>query len=269
MATAIQQTRTVTGARVAAQITAVANQKGGVGKTTTTHNLGVALVRAGQKVLLVDLDPQASLTVSVGVNAERLERSVYDALHAPDVNPRSLVVQTASGVDLLPATIDLSAAEIELASAMARERILKGVLEHVRGEYDDILIDCPPSLGLLTVNALAAADQVLIPQQCQFLGTRGLSLLMRTLAQVRRHFNPELRVAGILPTMYDPRTLHSREVLEELRSNFPNQVCPVAIKATVRAQDAPVSGLSMIEYDPGHEVSRAYVQIAEEFRANE
>lgn len=269
MATALQKTRTVTRARTAARITAVANQKGGVGKTTTTHNLGVALVRAKQRVLLVDLDPQASLTISMGVNAESLERSLYDALQDPDADPRPIILCTASGAALLPATIDLSAAEIELAGAMAREQILKGVLEHVHREYDDILIDCPPSLGLLTVNALAAADQVLIPQQCQFLGTRGLSLLMRTLAQVRRHFNPELRIAGILPTMYDARTLHSREVLEELRTNFPGHVCPMPIKVTVRAQDAPVSGLSMIEYDPGHEVSKAYTRLAEEFATNE
>jgi chromosome partitioning protein len=247
-----------------ARITAVVNQKGGVGKTTTTFNLGVALQRLGRRVLLVDLDPQASLSVSAGIPIAHLTVSIYQALLDDKLDPAPIIVKTVSGIDVLPATIDLAAAEVELVGATLRELILKDVLAKLRSDYDHIFIDCPPSLGLLTINALAAADQVIIPLQCEFLATRGLSLLMRTLGKVQAKLNRNLVVAGILPTMFDSRTTHANEVLEELRTSFPGQVFDVVIKHTVKVKESPAAGLSILDYDHHHEVARAFVQLAVE-----
>jgi len=249
-------------------VTAVANQKGGVAKTTTTLNLGVALQHRGYRVLLVDLDPQASLTASVGLSAAGLERSVYNALLGEDTRVQDIIVKTHAGVDLLPSTIDLSAAEIELVNMMQRELVLKDLVEPLRTKYDHIIIDCPPSLGLLTINALAAADQVIIPIQCEYLAMRGLSLLMRTIDRVKDRLNRGLRVATILPTMYDTRTIHASEVLAELRSSFPGLVFDHPVKHTVRVKESPAAGQSIIEYDPDHDASRAYVALAEEVAHN-
>lgn len=247
-----------------ALITAVVNQKGGVGKTTTTFNLGVGLHRLGRRVLLVDLDPQASLTVSTGLPIAHLASSVYQALLDDQMDPLPIIRETLSGVDILPATIDLAAAEVELVNVTLRELVLRDLLDKLRSRYDHILIDCPPSLGLLTINALAAADRVIIPLQCEYLATRGLALLLKTLEKVQSRLNRDLQVSGILPTMYDGRTTHAKEVLEELRANFPGQVFDVVIKDSVRVKESPAAGLSIFDYDNGHDVARAYMQLAQE-----
>jgi chromosome partitioning protein len=246
-----------------AVVTAIVNQKGGVGKTTTTFNLGVALKRRGRRVLLVDLDPQAALTASTGISVAHLTASVYQTLLDDKLDPTSLVKSTTSGVDVLPATLDLAAAEIELVNMTLRELVLKDVLAKLRPHYDHILIDCPPSLGLLTVNALAAADRVIIPLQCEFLATRGLTLLLKTLTRIQERLNRDLRIEGILPTMFDGRTTHATEVLQELRENFPGQVFDVVIKFTVRLKESPAAGLSILDYDRSHDVADAYVRLAE------
>src|SRR3954447_6695191 len=247
-----------------AVVTAVVNQKGGVGKTTTTFNLGVGMYRLGRRVLLVDLDPQASLSVSMGVPIAHLTMSVYQALLDDQLDPLPIIRETLSGVDVLPATIDLAAAEVELVNVTLRELVLRDLLDKLRARYDHVLIDCPPSLGLLTINALAAADRVIIPLQCEYLSTRGLALLLRTLDKVKSRLNRDLRVAGILPTMFDGRTTHAKEVLEELRTNFPGQVFDVVIKDSVRVKESPAAGLSIFDYDPGHDVAQAYMKLARE-----
>jgi chromosome partitioning protein len=247
-----------------ATVMAIVNQKGGVGKTTTTFNLGVALYRLGRRVLLVDLDPQAALSVSAGISIAHLTASIYQALLDDAVDPVSIIRETVSGVDVLPATIDLAAAEVELVNMTLRELVLKDVLARLRPRYDYILIDCPPSLGLLTINALAAADKVLIPLQCEYLATRGLTLLLRTLEKVQSRLNRDLVIAGILPTMFDGRTTHANEILDELRTNFPGQVFDVVIKNSVRVKESPAAGLSILDYDRGHDVARAYLALAQE-----
>jgi chromosome partitioning protein len=251
-------------AAAAALVTAIANQKGGVGKTTTTFNLGVALHRLERRVLLVDLDPQAALSMSAGILIAHLTSSIYQALLDDKVDPLPIIHRTASGVDVLPATIDLAAAEIELVSMTLRELVLKDVLAKLRPRYDHILIDCPPSLGLLTVNALAAADQVIIPLQCEFLATRGLTLLLRSLSKIQDRLNRGLKIAGILPTMFDGRTIHANEVLNELQTNFPGQVFDIVIKDSVRVKESPAAGLSILDYDQNHDVARAYMKLAME-----
>jgi chromosome partitioning protein len=258
-----KQARTTDGAVV----TAIANQKGGVGKTTTTFNLGVALHRQGRRVLLVDLDPQAALTVSAGIPPAAVTLSVYNVL-LEGTAAKSVIRPTSSGVDLLPSTIDLAAAEIELVNMMQRELVLKDTLGPLRADYDDILIDCPPSLGLLTINALAAADQVIVPLQCEFLATRGLALLLQTIEKVRERLNRELVLAGILPTMFDGRTVHATEVLTELRTNFPGQVFDSVIKHTVRIKESPATGQPILDYDPEHEVAQAFMTLAKEVVAH-
>lgn len=251
-------------ARQTALITAVVNQKGGVGKTTTVFNLGVALRSLGRKVLLVDLDPQAALSASAGIPIAHLTVSIYQALLDDTLDPVPIIRSTPSGVDVLPATLDLAAAEVELVNVTLRELVLKDLLAKLHARYDHILIDCPPSLGLLTINALAAADQVIIPLPCEFLATRGLNLLLRTLDKVRGRLNRDLKVAGILPTMFDGRTTNANEILEELRRSFPGEVYDVVIKQTVRLKESPAAGLSILEYDRNHDVARSYLQLAEE-----
>lgn len=247
-----------------AVVTAVVNQKGGVGKTTTTFNLGVGLHRRGRRVLLVDLDPQAALSASMGVPIAHLTASVYQTLLDEKMDPIPVVRETLSGADILPATIDLAAAEVELVNMTLRELVLRDVLLKLRPRYDHILIDCPPSLGLLTINALAAADRVLIPLQCEYLSTRGLTLLLKTLEKVQSRLNRDLTIAGILPTMFDGRTTHANEILAELRSNFPGQVFDTVIKSTVRIKESPAAGLSIFDYEPNHDVAKAYAKLAEE-----
>jgi chromosome partitioning protein len=247
-----------------AVITAIVNQKGGVGKTTTAFNLGVGLQRLGKRVLLVDLDPQAALTVSAGISLPHVTISIYQALLDDAVDPAAVIRETTSGVDVLPATLDLAAAEVELVNMTLRELVLKDVLAKIQHRYDHILIDCPPSLGLLTINALAAAHQVIIPLQCEFLATRGLNLLLRTLNKIQGRLNRDLKVAGILPTMFDGRTTNANEILAELRTSFPGQVYDLVVKNTVRLKESPAAGLSILDYDRHHEAAQAYLALAGE-----
>ena len=249
-------------ARAGALTLALANQKGGQGKSTTALSLGVALHQLGRRVLLVDLDPQSSLSISAGVPVASLQASVYELLTDRLQDPLPLLHQTRSGPDLLPSTIDLALAELELVVTPNRENRLRKVLAPLRSLYDYILIDCPPSLGLLTTNALVCADEVLIPVQCSFLATRGLAQLLRTVEQLREEMNPALQVAGILPTLYETRTLHAREVLNEMRTQLPDQVYDVVIKKSVRVEEAPAGGISILEYEPEGEVAMAYKKLA-------
>jgi chromosome partitioning protein len=247
--------------QVMATVIAFANQKGGVAKTTTTLNLGVALGELGNRVLLIDLDPQGNLTMSQGMNPDAIERSMFDVLvHRV---PISDVIHTVE-VDIAVASIDLAGAELSLSSMIGRERALEKALVEVRGRYDYILLDTPPSLGLLTINAFVAADGVIVPVQCEYLSLRGLVQLENTLAMVRENLNPDVRVQGIVPTMYDGRTLHAREAIEILEEHFGDLVFDTRIRKTVRYAEAPVKGSSVLRYDPTGPAAQAYRDLAKE-----
>jgi chromosome partitioning protein len=240
---------------------AFANQKGGVAKTTSTINLGVALKEKGYRVLVVDLDPQGNLTMSQGMNPDSIDRSMFDVLvHRV---PMSEIIHTAE-VDIAVSSIDLAGAELALSSLIGRERALEKALVEVRDRYDFILIDTPPSLGLLTINAFVAASGVIVPVQCEYLSLRGLVQLENTLAMVRENLNPHVRVEGILPTMFDGRTLHSREAIEILEENFGELVYKTRIRKTVRYAEAPVKGTSVLRYDPTGPAAEAYRELAKE-----
>ncbi len=244
-------------------IIAVANQKGGVGKTTTTINLGAALAEKDRRILLVDLDPQAALSNGVGIQSDELSRTVYDVLVDPEQRAAEMILPVRQRVDLLPANIDLAAAEIELVSAFSRESLLKDALAPLVPRYDFVLIDCGPNLGLLTVNALTAADAVLIPLQCEYLALRSLGTLLKTITRVRARLNPDLEVAGILGTMYQTGTRHAEEVLSQARSLFGQRVFDVYIKKSIRFAEASALGKSILEYAPDHEGAHAYRTLAE------
>ncbi|MBX3027049.1 ParA family protein [bacterium] len=251
-------------------IIAIANQKGGVAKTTTCLNLGHALSERGRRVLLVDLDPQASLTISLGVDVRKLESTIYDVLLSTNANlsVKDIIQATSiKNVSLAPASIDLSKAEMDLFSEMNRERALKDGLKPVQSAYDYILIDCPPSLGLLTTNALAAADNVLIPLQSDYLAMRGAELLLATIEKVRRKLNPKLELLGVLATMHDGRTSHSRDVLKEVKAAFGDQTFQSIIPYSVRAKESVVSGKSILDYDGKSKIARAYRALADEIIA--
>src|SRR2546425_925382 len=244
-----------------ARVIAFANQKGGVAKTTSTLNLAVALSERGRRVLTVDLDPQGNLTMSQGLNPDTIERSMYDVLvHRL---PLEQVIHKGE-IDLAVSSIDLAGAELALSSMIGRERALERALTPLKGQYDYILIDTPPSLGLLTINALVASDGVIVPVQCEYLSLRGLVQLENTLSMIREHLNPDVAIEGILPTMFDGRTLHSREAVEILRENFGELVFKTWIRKTVRYAEAPVKGTSILKYDPTGTAAEAYRDLAKE-----
>jgi chromosome partitioning protein len=243
-----------------ARVLALANQKGGVAKTTTTLNLGVALKDMGYRVLAVDLDPQSNLSMSQGIDVEELAVTMYDVLVRE--LPMANLIQ-AREIDVAPAGIELAGAELALSATIGRERALQRALRPLLDQYDVILIDTPPSLGLLTINAMVASHGVIVPVQCEYLSLRGLAQLQATLEQVREHLNPEIAIIGILPTMYDGRTLHGREAVDVLIQSFGDVVYPVRIGKTIRLAEAPVSGHSVLSYDPQGQAARWYRQLAQ------
>src|SRR5256714_13356371 len=243
------------------QVIALANQKGGVAKTTTTLNLGVAFAERGLHVLCIDLDPQGNLTMSQGLNPDAIERSMFDVLvHRLPIDE---VIEQRE-VDVAVASIDLAGAELALASQIGRERALQKAIEPIRSRYDYILIDTPPSLGLLTINAFVAATGVIVPVQTEYLSLRGLVQLENTLEMVRENLNPEVSIIGIVPTMYDKRVTHSREADEILRENFGDLVYQTRIRKTVRFAEAPVKGSSVLAYEPKGEAAQMYRDLAKE-----
>ena len=243
------------------QVIALANQKGGVAKTTTTLNLGVAFAEQGYRILLIDLDPQGNLTMSQGLNPDQIEQSMFDVLvHRLPIDQ---VIETRE-VDIAVSSIDLAGADMALSSQIGRERALEKALHPIRGRYDYVLIDTPPSLGLLTINAFVAADGVVVPVQTEYLSLRGLVQLENTLAMVRENLNPDVKIEGILPTMFDRRTLHSREAVEILEENFGDLVFKTRIRKTVRYAEAPVKGSSVLKYDPSGTAAEAYRELAKE-----
>lgn len=248
-----------------ATIISLTNQKGGVGKTTTTINLGACLVETGRKVLLVDFDPQGSLSVGLGINPHTLERSIYNLLLSREFSPEDVITESSTpGLDILPANIDLSAAEVQLVSEVAREQTLQRVLNKLRSQYDYILIDCAPSLGLLTINALTASDWVIMPLELEFFALRGIALLTDTIDKVQDRLNPDLKVLGLLGTMYDSRTLHAREVLERIVEAFGDKVFHTVIKRTVRFPETTVAGEPITSYASSSPGAQAYRQLARE-----
>ena len=252
-----------------ARVIAVANQKGGVGKTTSTINVGAALAEYGRKVLLVDFDPQGALSVGLGVQPHQLDEStVYNLLMERDAEIDEVIRQTAiEGMDLLPSNIDLSAAEVQLVFEVGREQALGRALKPVLDRYDIVLIDCQPSLGLLTINALACADTVLIPLACEFFSLRGVALLMDTIDKVRDRLNPNLDILGILATMFDPRTLHTREVQHRVREAFGDLVFQAVINRTVRFPETTVAGEPITTWAPASAGAAAYRLLAREVLA--
>jgi chromosome partitioning protein len=251
-----------------ARIIAMCNQKGGVGKTTTTINLGAALAEYGRKVLVVDFDPQGALSVGLGINAHELEITIYQLLMDRSIDIHTVIQPTSvPGLDVLPANIDLSAAEVQLVGEVAREMVLSRVLRPVLDDYDVIMIDCQPSLGLLAVNALTAAHGVLIPLECEFFALRGVALLVETIEKVQDRLNPKLEIDGILATMYDSRTLHSREVVARVVEAFGDNVFHTVISRTVKFPDATVAAEPITSYAATHPGAEAYRSLARELIA--
>ena len=248
-----------------AKVIAFANQKGGVAKTTTTLNLAAAFVEEGHRVLCVDMDPQGNLTMSQGIDPDAVEQSMYDVL-VHDLPIREVVKRRE--VDIACSSIDLAGAEIAMSTKIGRERSLDKALRAVKEDYDFICIDTPPSLGLLTINALTAADQVIVPVQCEYLSMRGLIQLQNTLSMIQENLNPDVVIAGILPTMVDTRTLHAKEAIEILEENFGDRVFGARIRKTVRFAEAPVKGMSVLKYEPNGTAADAYRQLAKEVLSN-
>ena len=248
-----------------ARVISMCNQKGGVGKTTTTINLGAALAELGRKVLIVDFDPQGAASAGLGINAHELDSTIYDLLVANRPDIRTVVHETTvEGLDIVPANIDLSAAEVQLVNEVAREQALKRVLRPVLDEYDLILVDCQPSLGLLTINALTASHGVIIPLETEFFALRGVALLVETVERVKDRLNGSLEIDGILATMVDSRTLHSREVLERLEQAFGEQLFDTRIRRTIKFPDASVANEPITSYAPSHPGADAYRRLARE-----
>jgi len=251
-----------------ARVISMCNQKGGVGKTTTTINLGAALAEFGRKVLLVDFDPQGSLSVGLGMNPHEMDLTVYNLLMQRDVTIDEVIVETSvPGMDLLPSNIDLSAAEVQLVHEVAREQTLQRILQPAISEYDVILIDCQPSLGLLTVNALTASDGVIVPLECEYFALRGVALLKTTIDKVTERLNPKLRIDGVLGTMYDGRTLHGREVMDRLVQAWGDTVFHTVIRRTVKFSDSTVAGEPITSYASASAGADSYRQLAKEVLA--
>jgi chromosome partitioning protein len=249
-----------------AEVIAFANQKGGVAKTTTTLNLAVAFAESGHRVLCIDLDPQGNLTMSQGIDPDKVEKSLYDVL----VNdmPISEIIQKRE-IDIAVASIDLAGAEIAMSTKIGRERSLEKALKEVSGDYDFVCIDTPPSLGLLTINALTAASKVIVPVQCEYLSMRGLVQLQNTLKMIQENLNPDVKIEGILPTMLDSRTVHAKEAVEILEENFGELVFKSRIKKAIKFAEAPVKGASVLKYDSGSSAANYYRELAKEVLANE
>jgi chromosome partitioning protein len=251
-----------------AQVIALCNQKGGVGKTTSTINLGAALTEFGRKVLLVDFDPQGALSVGLGIQPHQLDRTIYNVLMESSVNLDDVLLKTnVPGMDLVPSNIDLSAAEVQLVGEVAREQTLARVLASAIPDYDYVLIDCQPSLGLLTVNALTAADAVIIPLECEFFSLRGVALLIDTIEKIRERLNPRLRIEGILATMYDSRTVHGREVFARVVEAFGDEVFDTVITRTVRFPETTVAGEPITTWAPSSSGAVQYRALAKEVLA--
>jgi len=251
-----------------ARVIAMCNQKGGVGKTTTTINLGAALAEVGRKVLLVDFDPQGALSVGLGVPTHQLDVTIYNLLVERGHDVRDVIQKTRTpNLDIIPANIDLSAAEVQLVGEVAREMVLGRVLRPLLDDYDVILVDCQPSLGLLTVNALTAAHGVVIPLECEFFAMRGVALLVETIEKICDRLNPRLVVDGILATMYDGRTLHSKEVVRSVVDHFGDQVFHTVISRTVKFPDASLAAEPITTYASTHAAAEAYRQLARELIA--
>jgi chromosome partitioning protein len=248
-----------------AKVYAFTNQKGGVAKTTTTLNLAAAFAERGYRVLCIDLDPQANLTMSQGIDPDTLETSMYDVL-VHGLSMREVIRKRE--VDIACASIDLAGAEIAMSTMIGRERALQKGLEPVKDDYDYMFIDTPPSLGLLTINALTASDKVIVPVQCEYLSMRGLIQLQNTLSMIRENLNPDVDIEGILPTLVDNRTVHAKEAIEILEENFGDRVFASRINKTVRFAEAPVKGMSVLKYDPDGKAAYAYRQLAKEVLGN-
>ena len=247
------------------KIISFSNQKGGVGKTTTCVNMAAYLSRAGKKVLLIDLDPQGNATTGLGFSKGSLKKSVYNVVIEGDEVRDNVLETELEGLYILPSNIDLAGAEVDLVYKKNRDRVLKAALEKVKGAYDYILIDCPPSLGLLTVNALSAADRVIIPIQSEYYALEGLSLLMNTISLVRQHLNKSLDVEGVVLTMYDGRSLISKQIAAEIKKYFSKKLYEIVIPRNVRLSEAPSHGKPIVLHDPKCMGARAYAALTEEF----
>lgn len=248
------------------RVIAIVNQKGGVGKTTSTINLGAALAAAGKRVLLVDFDPQGALSVGLGVKVVEGKPTIYELIMStPGVSYDDVVIrEVAKGIDLLPCAMNLAAAEMHLVSEVGREQVLASVITPELGNYDFVLIDCQPSLGLLTINALAAANGVIIPVECEYFALRGVALLIDSIKKVQGRINPRLQIDGVLATMYDPRTYHAREVLSRIKDAFKGQLFKTPITRTIKFPDAQVQGKPLIEIEPKHSGATQYQAVAKE-----
>jgi chromosome partitioning protein len=246
------------------KIIALAQQKGGVGKTTTTINLGASLTELGRKVLVIDLDPQGALSAGLGLNPLSIDKTIYDVLRSSSVKLKDVIIETKSGLNLVPSNIDLSAAEVELVNETGREYVLKEKLSPIQNQYDYILIDCQPSLGLLTLNALSASTSIVIPVQTQYFALRGMDLLFQTIEKVKQRINPKLKIAGVLPTMFDSRTTHAKEALDELKEKYSQLLLETVIPFTVKLPDSSVAGDSILKTNPESPATEAYRKLAKE-----
>lgn len=252
------------------KIIAIFNQKGGVGKTTTNINLGACLALKGKKILVVDIDPQGNTTSGLGIIKKDLENTTYEIIIQDDFDTNKTIMKTnINNLDIIPASVDLAGAEIELVNIEGRERRLKKALDKIRGDYDYIFIDCPPSLGLLTINSLSAVDSVLIPIQCEFYALEGVSQLLSTIELVKKKLNRELEIEGVILSMFDGRTNLSMQVVQEVKKYFGNKVYSNVIPRNVRLAEAPSYGMAITDYDPKSSGAKAYMDFADEFLESE